>query len=711
MIQLLTKNSRRLCLSASVLAIVAASASAQTTVLTPTSPNYNLLTGSDQYVELSSGTNGYFTTDNSGADVPAGMVGLLSAVGDGWKNAIGSNAGSFGMNWSLTRQDAAAINVDSGASLTVIGSDYGFYSMFQRTAGDINFGAAHYKFWGSNSFLGNLTLQNGTVMEFGTYEWGCCAFNGSATFGANTNIDMNGGTINFHESPGNMIVGGRISGSAAADIELNSGVLIVNGNYGATGKLYAGTVNIAAGAKFMVGDSTHKTAVFGDTVSKAATINVTGNTATLGGYGTLYGNVTSSGIIVAGGTNGVNGGLTINGNLTQANSGQIYTAITPTGVSSLTVNGTANIAGDLVITVADGTYTNSRYHLVTATNLSGAFANVMTNGNPSGPIIGILKTADGKGYDVLAEGGSATQVFGHVVYANRIALTNFIGSLYDAMATTPATGAKIETFVTPFGSIENLGRDGLGYEEKSYGLTLGGMHHMTSHGGVVGAAFSYRHGNMSVKDDPAAASTNAYSLAVYGGANVEDLRFESSVFYVFNDAGTKRPMGTFGTSLSYRRGYSYGISGQVSHDMFGSLLAPYVRGTYARSHLGSAIEHGAGDYDLRHDAVNINAFVVDLGVRAHLLRPQPDRHLKVDLDLAFRHDLSDPGEKVSVGFANIPGATGIAYWRGDSKNTLRVGLNAADRITDQLEIYSRLDGALTSHRRAGELSAGIKYKF
>ena len=38
-------------------------------------------------------------------------------------------------------------------------------------------------------------------------------------------------------------------------------------------------------------------------------------------------------------------------------------------------------------------------------------------------------------------------------------------------------------------------------------------------------------------------------------------------------------------------------------------------------------------------------------------------------------------------------------------------VNVAGDITDQMEIFGRLGGTLTSHRRAGELSLGVKYKF
>jgi len=712
MTQSVTKYGRKLCLSASMLAIVTASpALAQTTVLTPTSGNYDLVanSGVDKFVEISSGTTAYFSLANSGtpmATIPSGAVGILS--NSGWPNGIGSTGG-WDLSWWEVTTNAPVIKVDSGASLTFTnaGGDYNFESLIQAT-GDVTFQAAEWRLWKANSFLGNVTILDGAIIDIGSHEWGCCTFAGTVTFGPNTNIDMNGSTINFYQTSTPAVVGGRISGSGAADIEVNQSTLVVNGNYGSTGKSFTGKVNIASDATFTVGDSTHKTAVFGGT---GAVINLNGASAVLSGYGTINGTVNSSGIIKAGGTKGVMGGLAINGALNLTNSSQVYTYISPTGVSGLTISGNAHLAGEMILNIAEGTYGNNVFPLVSVSGgtLSGSFGTVSTAGNVAGAMVGLMQTSSG--YSIVTETGSAAQVFGHVVYAERVALSNFVGSLYDAMATTPVTGAKIDTFVTPFGSIENLGRDGLGYEERSYGVTMGGMHRFASHGGVVGAAFSYRHGNMSVKNDPATASTNAYNLAVYGGADVNLLRFQGSAFYSINDAGTARPMTTFGTSKAKQDGFAFGISGQIGRPLWDSRVMPYVRGTYARVHLNAASEAGSTQFDLKHDAINQNTFVVDLGLRLQLIRAQGDRNWSLDADIAARHDLSDPGETITGGFANFASGSSVSYWRGDSKNSVRVGLNGTDQITDRLAIYGRVEGALTSHRRAGELTAGVKYKF
>lgn len=710
MTQSVTKFSWRLCLSASVLAIVTASpALAQTTVLTSSSANYDLIAnaGTDQYVELSSGTDGYlirgdsYGYSNAGnpvATLPTGGVGLLYTIGGGWQNGIGS-AGSSGtdLGWFYVPSNAPVIRVDSGATLTVAGEEitgsneeFYFYSMFRGNGGEVRFGDGKWTLWGPNSFT-NLTLLNNAIMRIGGgYEpWGgCCSGNTAA---ANT-------------------VDGWLAGASTSVLNLNTGSLTVNG-VATAAHAFTGVVNIASDATLTIGDSTHPGAVFGDPVNSAAVINLNGSTAVLNGYGTIYGNVNSSGIIKAGGTKGVLGSLTINGDLTLANSSQMFTYVSPTGVSGVTVNGNATLAGEMVINIAEGTYGNNVFPLVAVNGgtITGSFNTVSTEGVVSGAMVGLMQTSSG--YSIVTEAGSAAQVFGHVVYANRMALTNFVGSLFNAMAMTPASGAKLDTWIAPIGQIENLSRDGLGYEQTTYGISLGGMHRFERHGGVIGAAFSYRKSNLSVKDDPASAATSGYDLAVYGGADVNEVRFEGTAFYNVSQTDTKRPMGTFGTSVAAQDGYAYGVSGQISHDMFDARLTPYLRATYARMHLAAAAESGSNEYDLAHEAFNINTFVTDIGIRAHLLKPQPGRRFKVDAALAWRYDLSDPGETITASFANFASGSSTSYWMGDSKHAVVGGVDASGQVTDQLEVFGHLGGTFTSHRRAGELTAGVKYRF
>lgn len=720
-------NRWALCLTASALAIAAAMpALAQTTVLTSTSSNYDLLThaGTDQYVEVSSGTHayvmegdsyGYSNSGNPRAPIPAGGVGILYVVGGNWQNGIGStgSAGSS-LGWFYVPSNAPVIKDDAGATVTVAGreligpkwnADYAnpanpgaynqtpemyFWGMFQSNGGEVQFGEGRWTVWGPNHFTNLTLLDNARLRSGGGFEpWGGCCGSSALT-----------------------VVDGWLAGASTSTLEVNGSSVTVNGANNSA-HAFTGTVNVRPGGIFVVGDSTHASAVFGDPVGRAAQINVTG---TLTGYGTIYGNVTNGsatagGTINSGGTAGVNGGLTINGNLTLTNNSLVATSMTTTGVSGVVVSGNMMAAGELDVTIAPGNYGNGVFPLLTVNGgaITGAFSRVHTFGSVGDVVTGLLQTSSG--FTIVTEKGTSAQVYGHLLYANRMAITNFVGSVYDAMAMTPSSGAKVDTWITPIGEIENISRNDQGYEQKTYGLSGGAMHRFERHGGVIGVAVSYRHGDMSVKGSADRARTNAYDFAVYGGADVNELRFEGSAFYNLLSADAKRPMGTFGTPVSSQNGYAYGVSGQISHDMFRSLLTPYVRGMYGRNHLEAGKETGSAMFALQHQAVNLNTFIVDVGMRVHLLNPVPDRRIKVDAGLAWRHDLSDPGETVNVSFANFTGGNNTYFWRGDSKNAAVMDMNVAGDVTDQMEVYGRLGGTFTSHRRAGELSLGVKYKF
>ncbi len=690
---------------ASALALALATpAMAQTTVLTSTSANYDLLThaGHDQYVEVSSGTHAYMVLGDSGgysssgnpqAPIPAGGVGILYSMGGWWQNGIGSTgSSSSSLGWFYVPSNAPVIKVDNGAVLTVSGKElYGsskefyYYGMFQGNGGEVQFGEGKWTIWGTNSLTDLTLLDNAKLRSGGGYEpWGGCCGSGATT-----------------------TVSGWLAGASTSILEVNGSSVTMNG-VNTAAHAFTGVVNVNGGATFTVGDSTHTSAVFGDPTGRAAQINVTG---TLSGYGTIDGNVHNDGVIQAGGVSGVTGGLTFNGNLTLTNNSILKTSMSPSGTSGLIVNGNLAAAGEMDINVESGTYGNAVYPLlaVNGGTITGSFNRVLTTGSTGNVIAGLYQSSSG--YSIVTEKGSSAQVFGHLVYANRMALTNFVSSLYDVMVMTPATGAKVDTWITPIGAIENVSRGDLGYEQKTYGLSAGAMHRFEKHGGVVGLAVSYRRGDMSVKNSADTAKTNAFDFAVYGGAEVNAVRFDGTAFYNILSADTTREMGTYGTPKASQDGYAYGVSGQISHDLFHSLLTPYLRGMYARNHLAAASESGSLQFALAHKAVNVNTFLVDLGLRAHVLNPKPDLPIKVDAGLAWRYDLSDPGETVHVGFANFVGGDNTYFWQGDSKHAAVADVNVSGQVTDQLEIYGRLEGMFTSHRRAGDLSAGVKYRF
>jgi hypothetical protein len=720
-----TNNVRsRLRLAASAIAVaaglvgVSGIANATTTTLANDGSIYDLDASTDTAVIVPSGTEAV-VVQSWGTWFLGTRPGLVTGTG-----GISSTS-SCVASWACTA-NAPVITVESGGTLRVagyqsyytgFGAGYIFQSAVQAT-GDViiegeanqSWGQPAVTFLGSNSFLGNLTLYDGAIVNLG-WNWSLA----QTTFGTNTNIDLQGASsLVIYQDSTALTMGGMISAASTATVELGSGTLTVNGANTAASS-FAGTLTIDAGSTFIVGDATHSSAVFGDVANQSATITVNSTTSSIGvlkGYGTIYGNVTNNGIVKPGGTTGTLGTLTINGSYTQSSSGQLIVEVSPTGASSLVVNGAATLDGSLVINLDSGTYGNAVYNVFSATSISGSLT-PSTTGNVSGAIVGLQETTTG--YNLVTEKASAAQTFGHVATANRSALYQFSRSLYDIIAfgapagSAAVSGGKVDVWVAPIGEIENVGRDGVGYEQKSYGLSLGAEHRFAWHNAALGGAFSYRAGNMDTKNETTTTSTNGYDMAVYGGADVQNARIDGMFFYNINDATSKRLMTTYGTAATDEKGWAWGASVQLSRNLFNDLVTPYLRGTFARVHQDGATESGTDTFDLAYNAINENTFAGDAGVRIHVLRPQEGRKIKLDVDLAVRHDFSDPGEITTGGFATLDGSSFTYKWKGDSANALLVGLSVSDTIIDKLEIFGRLNGSFSLYRRAGEISFGAKY--
>lgn len=222
-----------------------------------------------------------------------------------------------------------------------------------------------YLFGGIISGMGSLTnIGTGTLILTAAN-----AYTGGTTISAGTLQIGNGGT----------------SGSIAGDVADN-GALIFNRSDAVT---FAGTISgtgsvaqAGGGTLTLSGTSTYSGATF----ANAGMLNVTGkiasssvkvaNGATLSGTGTVGSTTIQSGGALSPG-NSI-GTLTVNGNLTLA-SGAIYNVeVSATAADRVAVSGTASINGNVVASIASGTYSfGQRFTLINAAGgVSGTFASL-----------------------------------------------------------------------------------------------------------------------------------------------------------------------------------------------------------------------------------------------------------------------------------------------------------------------------------------------
>jgi uncharacterized protein with beta-barrel porin domain len=306
-----------------------------------------------------------------------------------------------------------------------------------------------------------------------------------------------------------------------------------------------------------------------------------------------------------------------------------------------------------------------------------------------------------------------------MVSIDRNDLTNFNYALYDVIESgQPSTGAavaakdgEVRVWAAPFGSVNNVGNEGVGFNVKTAGLIGGVEYRLTDYNATIGVAASYSKGWVDVDNEDTSAGKDTYNVALYGGADVQNARIDGTFFYNSYSSSIKRDLGSNGTAKSSPDGFAWGGSVQVSRSLFGDLITPYVRGVFARVHQDAVTETGADLLALKYDALNYNTFVSDLGFRIHVVNPTPDDKTQVEVKLAIEHDFSDAGEKVTGAFAELTGSSFTYKWDGNNANALLVGVEYGNEVIDGLNIYARLNGRFTTDQRAGDLTIGARYRF
>ncbi len=604
---------------------------------------------------------------------------------------------------------SASITVASGGTLK-IDNDWGWMELQDMidSSGTVEFIKGNGTgILGTNHFRGDVILDAGTSVN-----WGEAWIYSSNYFGTATNFVMGANTAMTFNEPHTVVnvINTISSADNTAAITFNNGAMTVNGQNTALSAYY-GVVNVHAGASFTVGDASHSTAVFGDPTGSTAVINISQSTGLLGmlsGYGSIYGNVNNGGMVEPGGTGGTAGTLRIHGNYTQASNGVLLADVSPDGVSNVVVSGNATLDGSLILKVEDGDYgAAGLYNVLTASTVTGTFSNISVQG--SAAFVGAIHTSSG--YQAAVQRASSAQTFGHLVLSNRYNITEFNRSLYDQIELFSSNDKGVYAWLAPLGSLENIERGGVGYENTSYGVTGGVERRLPWHNAVIGVAASYLAGSMDVKGEDTTADSNTFNAALYGGADLLYARVDGTVFFNGYDATIKRDVGSFGTAESSPEGWAWGASFQISRSLFNDRVTPYLRGILARVHQNDASETGAGVFALQYDPMNVNTVVGDVGLRLHMIKPTQALNTNLDVVLAVEHDFSDKGVMVNGSFATISGSSVSYIWKGDAENALLAGVDFSDQISDHLDLFARLNTRFSIYKTAGDLSVGARYRF
>ncbi len=247
--------------------------------------------------------------------------------------------GAGGLVLSSGTQTLSGVNTYTGA--TTINSG----TLVLNGAGRLS-AASAVSLMGSGATL-DLSAASGQTLA------GLYGVAGSRVLAGASTLTLGGATDSVYE--------GEFTGSGAL-LKQGTGMLVLNGSNAG----FTGATTVAQG-RLQVGDAGHGAAVLGGDVAVGAQ-------GTLGGHGTILGDVTNGGMVSPGGSIGT---LSVGGNYTQASNATLAIEVSPTQASLLKVGGSATLNGTLAITYAPGTYSATRYNVVSAANgISGRFSSV-----------------------------------------------------------------------------------------------------------------------------------------------------------------------------------------------------------------------------------------------------------------------------------------------------------------------------------------------
>lgn len=253
----------------------------------------NASAGSLQKIDAGTLTLTGVNTYTGGTVISGGTVSVSS------DNNLGASTGGLVLNGGTLQINGHTFNSTTRAlSITALGSGLDIvdaantFTLSQAISGSgglVLSGAGTLVLSGANTYGGNTTIDSGSTLQLGD--------GGSIAHG----ITDNGTLVFNHRDAFN--AGNAISGNGTL-IQQGSGSVTLSGD----DSTFTGTTTVANGSLF-VGSLTSNTTLGGNVV-----VN---NGATLGGFGTISGNVNlqSGAIVTPGGSSGT---LTVNGNLSAA---------------------------------------------------------------------------------------------------------------------------------------------------------------------------------------------------------------------------------------------------------------------------------------------------------------------------------------------------------------------------------------------------------
>ncbi len=260
---------------------------------------------------------------------------------------------------------------------------------------------------GTLTLTANNTLKGQVTISAGTLQLGTGGAAGSIS---NAVSVADNGTLVFNTT-GTVGYPKPISGTGRL-VQAGAGTLVI-----ATNETYGGSTTVSNGSVVLTSSGSisnttaitvNSGAIFDATAVGGVTLRSLPPAETLGGGGTINGQVTTaSGTSLFPGGNGTIGTLTVNGNVS-LNGGSYVFDVSNGGNDQIAVNGALNQNGGVVVVAVTGApLANGLYHLITASGgLTGAVGNIAVANFIQPGQIAILTNAVANEVDLLVVSGT-----------------------------------------------------------------------------------------------------------------------------------------------------------------------------------------------------------------------------------------------------------------------------------------------------------------
>jgi autotransporter-associated beta strand protein len=272
-------------------------------------------------------------------------------VFDGGTLTIDTNGQTYAGNFTITSNGA---RIDQNGKVVTLSGVFSNNSSDTGSLRIINTGSGgSVSLTGVNTYTGSTTIDSGaTLIISSTGVLGGGAYAGNIS---------NSGTLTYSSSA-NQVFSGTISGAGAINKSSTSTLTLDGLN------TFTGTTNVTGGT-LLVGSSTN------NSTARLLGIVTIGASGSLAGHGTVGGSATTltNNGTVSPGNNSV-AVLNIGGIYSQAASGNLSLDLTPSTNDQLAVVGLANLNGTVTVNGSSGTYSPTRYTLLTSGGRTGTFS-------------------------------------------------------------------------------------------------------------------------------------------------------------------------------------------------------------------------------------------------------------------------------------------------------------------------------------------------